>query len=116
MAKKNKIFSGRSSSFRGSSSKENKDDKKGCFNYKKHGHFIADSLELQKDKSTKESYQKNIFINKFKKSLMATWDELDKKDESENNEEKVNLALIALTFSDAESDSDSEDEDRYFIK
>lgn len=77
LAKKNKRFYGKTSVFRGSSSKEKKDDQKGCFNYKKHGHFIADCPEVQKNKSKKGSYQKDSFRNKFKKSLMATWDELD---------------------------------------
>ncbi|KAI5411334.1 hypothetical protein KIW84_056432 [Lathyrus oleraceus] len=42
LAKKNKRFFGRSSGFRGSSSREKKDDQKGCFNCKKPDHFIAD--------------------------------------------------------------------------
>lgn len=50
LAKKNKIFYGRSSGFRGSISKEKKADYKWCFNYKKPGHFIVDCPEVQKDK------------------------------------------------------------------
>lgn len=74
---KNIRFSGRKSDFRGTSSRDNKDDHKGCFNYQKPAHFIIDCPELQKDKTKKESFQKNNFISKFKKSIMATWDELD---------------------------------------
>lgn len=77
MAKKNKTFFSISSGFIGSRSRENKDDNNECFNCKKFGHFISDYLEVQKEKSNKGSYQKDSFRNKFKKSLMATWDELD---------------------------------------
>lgn len=52
----------------------------GCFNYKNHGHFIVEFQELQKDKTKKGSFQKDNFRNRFKKSLMETWEEL-------NNEE-----------------------------
>ncbi|KAI5417558.1 hypothetical protein KIW84_042242 [Lathyrus oleraceus] len=96
MAKKNNRFSGRSSGFRGSGSREKKEDKKGFFNYKKHGHFIAEYPELQKDKSKKGSFQKDCFINKFKKSLMETWDEIDNEEDSKKDKEKSNLSLMAL--------------------
>lgn len=56
LAKKNKRLSGRSSGFRGSSSIENEDGQKGCFNYKKRGHFIIDCPEVQKDKSKKGGF------------------------------------------------------------
>ncbi|KAI5429114.1 hypothetical protein KIW84_033926 [Lathyrus oleraceus] len=106
--------------FRGSSSKEKKDDQKGCFNCKKPNHFIADYPEVQKDKSKKVSFQRDIFINKFKKSIMATCDELDNEQYFEKDEIKVNLALTALTYSEAESDSnpgsDSNEEDEVFSK
>lgn len=80
LAKKNKRFSGRSNGFRGSDSREKKDDQKGYLNWKKPSHFIARCPELQKDKSKKGSFQKDNFKNKFKKSLMETWDELNNED------------------------------------
>ncbi|KAI5389889.1 hypothetical protein KIW84_075267 [Lathyrus oleraceus] len=105
--KKNKRFLGRINGFRGSRSKYKKDDQKECLNCKKPDHFIADCLELQKDKSNKGSHQKDNFINKVKKSLMATWDELEKEEEVDKDEEEANLSLMALTSSDIESYSDS---------
>ena len=53
LAKKNKRPSRRSGGIRGSSSKEEKDNQKGCFNYKKFDRFIVECLELQKVKSKK---------------------------------------------------------------
>lgn len=50
----------------------------GCFKFKKSGHFIVECLELKKDKANKGIFQKDSFRNRFKKSSMATWDELDK--------------------------------------
>lgn len=44
--KKNIRFSGKGNGFRGPSSKVNKDDHKGCFNYKKPDSFIAYFSEL----------------------------------------------------------------------
>lgn len=117
LAKKNKRFYRRSSGFIWSSSEENKDDCKGGFNCKKPNYFI---VELQKDKSNKGSFYKDNFIKKFKKSLMATWNELDNEEESEKDEEQANLSLMALTSSEAESDvdsgSESEEEDKVFSK
>lgn len=78
LAKKKNIFSSRSSGFRGSSSRDNKDDQKSYFNCKKFGHYIVECSEMQKDKEKKGSIQKDNFKNRFKKSFMATWDELDK--------------------------------------
>ena len=101
------MFSRRSSGFRGSSSRDKKDDQNGCFNYKNPSHFIIVCLELQKDKSKKIRYQKDNFRNKVKKSLMETWDKLVKEEETEKDDEEANLALIALTSSDTKSDSDS---------
>jgi len=53
-----------------------KEDQKGCFNCKKHGHFIADCPDLQmeksKDKSKKSSFNSRKFRKQIKKSLMAT--------------------------------------------
>lgn len=77
-----------------------KDYHKGCFNYKKPGHFIVDCPEMQKDKSKKGSYQKDNFKNKTKKSLMATWDEFDNEEEFDKDYEEANLALMALTSLD----------------
>lgn len=120
LANKNKRFSGRSNDFRGSSSIEKKDVQKGCFNCKKHGHFIVDCPEVQKDKSKKGSFKKDSFRNKFKKNLMTTWDELNKEEDSEKDEEQANLTLMALTSSEAESNSNSssksEEEDEVFSK
>ncbi|KAI5389784.1 hypothetical protein KIW84_075186 [Lathyrus oleraceus] len=90
---KKKKFSGRSSGFRGSSSRDNKDDQKGCFKCKKSDHFIVECPEQQKDKEKKRSFQKDNFINKFKKSFMATWDELGKE------EFKVMMLFVATICS-----------------
>lgn len=38
------------------------------------------------------------------KSLMATWDQLDKEEEYYKDEKEANLALMALTSSYAKSD------------
>ena len=75
LTKKNKRFLSKDSSHKSSRREE-----KGCFNYKKIGHFIAECPDLQKDKS-KEKFKKPIFkSNKFKKqikkSLMATWESI----------------------------------------
>lgn len=86
LAKKNKRFSSRSSCFRGSSSRDKNDDQKGCFNCKKSGHFIVDCPELQKDKSKNGSFKKGNFRNRFKKSLMPTWDKLDNEEDSKKDE------------------------------
>jgi len=48
LGKRKKRFSNRSSGSKGSSSK--KEERKGCFNCTKPGHFIADCPNLQKDK------------------------------------------------------------------
>ncbi|XP_050897907.1 uncharacterized protein LOC127104796 [Lathyrus oleraceus] len=120
LAKKNKRLFGRSSGFKGFSSREKKDDHKGCFNCKKPSNFIAKCPELQNEKSKKGNFQKDSFRNKFKKSLMVMWDGLHNEEDSEKDEEKVNIVLMALTSSDTESDSDygseSEEEDEVFYK
>ncbi|KAI5397730.1 hypothetical protein KIW84_063520 [Lathyrus oleraceus] len=116
LARKNKRFSSESSGFRGSGFREKKDDHKVFFNCKKPSHFIIECPGLQKDKPKKGSFHKDNFKNRFKKSLMKTWDELDNEEDTENCEEKVNLALMALTSSEAEPESDfgskSEEEDK----
>ncbi|KAI5412394.1 hypothetical protein KIW84_057168 [Lathyrus oleraceus] len=71
LSRKNKIFSGKSNGFKGSSSKDNTDDQNNCFNYKKLGHFRADCHDILKERSKKGGFQKDSFRNKLKKSLMA---------------------------------------------
>jgi len=72
LAKKNKKFLNRRSSYKGSK----KEDQKSCFNSKKPGHFIVDCPDLQKEKSKEKSkkstFQSNKFKKQIKKSLMAT--------------------------------------------
>jgi len=72
LARKNKKFLSRSSVYKGSK----KEDQKGCFNYKKPGHFIVDCLDLHKEKSKENSKKASFKLNKYrkqiKKSLMAT--------------------------------------------
>ena len=76
LAKKNKRFLSRSSGNKGSRKEE-----KGCFNCKKTGHFIAECPDLQKDKSKKPIFKSNTFKKQIKKSLMATWEDLDNESE-----------------------------------
>lgn len=92
----NKRLFGIRSGFRGLSSRNKKDDQKGCFNCHKSDHFIAGCPDLWK-----ESFQKNNFISKFKKSFMAKWDELDDEEEAYKSKEEYNLALVDPTFSDS---------------
>ncbi|KAI5427368.1 hypothetical protein KIW84_032694 [Lathyrus oleraceus] len=86
---------------------------------KKLGHFTTDCPEVQRT-SKKGRFQKDSFINKFKKSLMETCDELDNEEDFEKDEEHANLALMALTSYGEEFDSDSssksEEEDEVFSK
>ena len=77
MAKKNKKFLSRRSGYKGS----RKEDQKGCFNRKKPGHFI-DCPDLQKDKLKDKSKKSTFKLNKIKKSLMATLENLDSESES----------------------------------
>jgi len=124
LAKKNKRFLSRSSSHKSSRKEE-----KGCFNYKKTGHFNAECPNLQKDKSKDKSkksiFKSNKFKKQIKKSLMSTWEDLD--NESESNEEeaedeaKIAMALVAtyeneVESSDAESCTDSETETKVYSK
>lgn len=80
---KNKnTFYGRSGGFKGSSSRGDKVDQRGSFNCQKPNHFIDDCPGLQKENIKKESFQKNNFIRKLKKSPMATREELDNEEET----------------------------------
>ena len=73
--------------------KSRKEDKKGCFNCKKPGHFIVDCPDLQKEKSKEKLKKSNLKSNKFrrqiKQSLMATWEDLDNESGSEKDEAKI---------------------------
>jgi len=122
LSKKNKRFLSRSSSHKSSK-------KEGCFNCKKTGHFIAEWPDLQKDKSKDKSkkpiFKSNKFKEKIKKSLMATWEDLDNKSESDEEEAeakaKIAMALVATVenedeSSDAESCADSESETEVYSK
>ena len=101
-----------------------KEDQKGCFNYKKPGHFIVDCPNLQKkkskDKSQKSSFNSRKFWKRIKKSLMATWEDLDSESRSEKEEaeDEANavVGLVATLTSEAEPDSDSEDENEVYSK
>jgi len=77
LARENKKFLSRGSGYKGSK----KEDKKGCFNYKNHGHFIVDCPDLHKEKSKEKSkkptFKSNKFRRQIKQSLMATWEDLD---------------------------------------
>ena len=102
-----------------------KEDQKGCFNCKKVGHFIAECPDLQKEKSKKAIFKSNKFKKQFKKSLMATQEDLDNESESDKDdakdEAKIALALVATAdnekdSSDAESSTDSEIETEVYSK
>ncbi|XP_050888860.1 uncharacterized protein LOC127094028 [Lathyrus oleraceus] len=116
LSRKNKLVYSKSNGLRGSSSKDNIDDQKKCFNCKKHGHFIDDCPGLLRERSKKEGFQKDNFMNKLKKILMATWNELDNKDEFDKDEGEANLALMDMEPSNTEYEStldsylDEEDE------
>jgi len=118
LAKKNKRFLSR-----GSSHKSSRKEEKGCFNCKKTGHFNAECPDLQKekskDKSKKPIFKSNKFKKQIKKSLMATWEDLDNEsefdEEDAEDEAKIAMALGATIeneneSSDAESCADSESE------
>jgi len=72
LARKNRKFLSKNGGYKSSK----KEDQKGCFNCKKHGHFIVECLDLQKekskDKSKKSSFNSRKFRKQIKKSLMAT--------------------------------------------
>ena len=124
LAKKNKKFLSRSSSH-----KSFRREEKGCFNCKKTGHFIAECPDLQKDKtkdkSKKPIFKSNKFKKQIKKSLMATWEDLDNESESEEeeaeDEAKIAMALVATVeneneSSDAESCTDLETQTQVYSK
>jgi len=124
LAKKNKRFLSR-----GSSHKSSRKEEKGCFNCKKTGHFIAECPDLQKDKSKDKSkkpiFKSNKFKKQIKKSLMATWEDLDNESESDEedaeDEAKIAMALVATVDNenesyDAESCADSETETEVYSK
>ena len=97
LAKKNKRFLSS-----GSSHKSSRKEEKGCFNCKKTGHFIAECPNLQKekskDKSKKPIFKSNNFKRQIKKSLMASWGDLDNESESdeEDAEDEANIAIALV--------------------
>jgi hypothetical protein len=98
-ARRKPRYSGKSSGskgsgYRSSGNKDKKDDSKNCFNCNKPGHFIADCPDL----STKGKGRKSTFKNKAKKSLLATWEDLDKLSDDEAEDAEANLALIANSY------------------
>jgi len=102
LAKKNKKFLSRSNSHKSSRREE-----KGCFNCKK------------------PIFKSNKFKKQIKKSLMATWEDLDNEFESEEeeaeDEAKIAMALVATVeneneSSDAESCTDSETKTQVYSK
>jgi len=120
LAKKNRKFLSR----RGGYKSSKKEDQKGCFNCKKPGHFIADFLDLQKEKSKSKSKKPNFNSSKFrkqiKKSLMATWEDLDSESGSDkeeaDDEANVVVGLVVTLTSEAEPESDYEDENEVYSK
>lgn len=115
-ARKNKKFLSRGSSYKGS----RKEDQKGCFNCEKTGHFIVDCPNLQKEKSKKKpkkaNFKSNNFRRQIKRSLMATWEDLDNESESEKDEANVVVGLVATMASNAESITYSEYENAVYSK
>jgi len=120
LARKNRKFLSKKGGYKSST----KEDQKGCFNCKKTGHFIVECPDLQKekskDKSKKASFNTRKFRKQIKKSLMATWEDLDSESRSEKEEaeEEANVAvgLVATMTSEAEPDSDSENENEVYAK
>ncbi|KAK2423877.1 gag-protease polyprotein [Trifolium repens] len=104
--RKGKNFPSRGFGSRNNTSKEKKDDTKNCLNCHKPGHFMADCPEL----NSKGKGRKSTIKNKAKKSLMATWEDINELSEDEDSEE-ANLALMATGESDNENDSESDTED-----
>jgi len=120
LARKNRKFLNK----RGGYKSSKKEDQKGCLNYKNPGHIIIDCLDLQKekskDRSKKSSFNSRKFRKQIKKSLMATWEDLDSESGSEKeeagDEANVVVALVATLTSEVEPDSDSEDENEVYSK
>jgi len=111
LAKKNKKFMSRGSRHKSS----RKEDQKSCFNCNKTGHFIADCPDLQKEKSKEKSkklvFKSNKFKKQIKKSLMATWEDLDNESESDKDdaEDEANIAMVLVaTVEDEKESSDAE--------
>jgi len=111
ISKKNKKFMSRGSSHKSS----RKEEHKGCFNCKKTGHFITECPDLQKEKfkekSKKPVFKSNKFKKQIKKSLMATWEDLDNESESNKDdvEDEANIAMaLVATFEDEKESSDAE--------
>jgi len=124
LAKKKKRFLSR-----GNSHKSSRKEEKGCFNCKKTEHFIAECPDLQKekskDKSKKPIFKSNKFKKQIKKSLIATWEDLDNESESDEedaeDEAKIAMALVATVdneneSSDVESCVNSESESEVYSK
>ena len=105
LARKNRKFLSK----RGGYKSSKKEDQKGCFNCRKPGQCIVDCPDLQKekskDKSTKSSFNSRKFRKQIKKSLMATWEDLDSESgsEKEEAEDEANVArgLVATVTSEA---------------
>jgi len=125
LAKKNKKFMSRGSSHKSSRREEHK----GCFNCKKTGHFISDCPDLQKEKSKEKSkkpvFKSNKFKKQIKKSLTATWEDLDNESESDkvDVEDEANIAMglvatveVGKESSDVESCTDSDNETEVYSK
>jgi len=125
LAKKNKKFMSRGSSHKSS----RKEEHKGCFNCKKTRHFIVECLDLQKEKSKEKSkkpvFKSNKFKKQIKKSLIATWEDLDNESDSDKDdaEDEANIAMALVATikdekesSDVESCTDSENETEVYSK
>jgi hypothetical protein len=103
LARKNRKFLSK----RGGYKSSKKEGQRGCFNYKKPRHFIADCPDLQKekskDKSKKSSFNTRKFRKHIKKSLMATLEDLDSESGSEKEEAeedaKVAVGIVATATS-----------------
>ncbi|KAK2409240.1 hypothetical protein QL285_044682 [Trifolium repens] len=113
-AKRSKKYVGKfgGSSKKVSFGKDKKEDQSKC---NKPGHFIVDCPK-NKSRSSKQSSSKERYKSKVKKSFLATWEDLDK--DSDSDDEEANLALMATTSDreDSEADSDSEDEEQVIAK
>jgi len=120
LARKNMKFLSKKGGYKSSK----KEDQKGFFNCKKPEHFIVECPDLQKekskDKSKKSSFNSRKFRKQIKKSLMATWEDLDSESKSEKEEAEdeanVVVGLVATLTLEAEPNSDSEDENEVYSK